>query len=110
MKSEQNKLAHAESLFNQGLEAYQRGQFPAARDAFAACLSEYEHLVAEGHTELRSEVPGTRVNLAICLLNQGDLKAARGVYETALGEYEDLVVQQKRTDLRAKLAINAHEI
>jgi CHAT domain-containing protein len=104
MTSEQDKLAHAESLFNQGLEAYQRGQFPTARDAFATCLSECEELVAAGNTELRSEVPGTRMNLALCLYSQGDLKAARGVYETALFEYEHLIGQQKRTDLRPDLA------
>ncbi|MCK5523777.1 MAG: tetratricopeptide repeat protein, partial [Thiomargarita sp.] len=102
-KSQEDKLAKAKYLFNQGLEAYNRGQFRIARDAFAACLNEYQRLIAEGREELRPDLAGTRMNYGICLYSLGDLPAARRAYEETLQEFQRLIAEG-REELRPSLA------
>jgi len=88
--TEEDKQARAESLFNKGVEAYQRGHFRVASEAFAATLSEYETMIAQGREELRPELTLTRMNLAICLYSLGDLPAAETNYQASLSMLQDL--------------------
>jgi CHAT domain-containing protein len=90
-------------LFYKGDEAYHRGDFRMARDALAACLKEREQLAAEGYSDLREEIAGTRMNYGNCLLNLGDLPTARRAYEQCLNEYESLIAEG-RAELRPDLA------
>lgn len=101
--SVEDKIAHAEALFNQGFEAYNQGNFQSARDAWAACVDERQKLVDEGHTELRPDLARTRMNLANCLANLGELALARTTYETTLTDYQSLI-DQGRIELRPNLA------
>jgi hypothetical protein len=81
--SEEDKLKLAKSLFfNQGVEAYQHGNFKIAHDAFAACLSEFEDLSKQEGTELRPDLARTRMNLGFCLSDEiGDYPAANIQYQ-----------------------------
>ena len=101
--SQEDKLAHAESLFDKGLEARQKGQFLVAHDAFAACLSELQGLIADGREKLRPYLAGTRMNYGNCLYDLGDLPKARHAYEDTLAEYESLITKG-REELRPYLA------
>jgi hypothetical protein len=38
MKDFEERIAHAKALFNQGIEAYNQGNFQSARDAWAASV------------------------------------------------------------------------
>ena len=100
----EDKIAHAKALFDQGFEAYDRGNFQSAREAYAACLDECQILVDEGHTDLQPKLAGTRMNLAICLADLGDLALARTTYETTLNDLENLIAQG-RVELRHELAV-----
>ena len=102
--SEEDKLKLAESLSCQGVEAYDRGQFQAAHDAYTACLSEYQDLIKQGRTELLPSLARTRMNLGNCLRNLGNLPAARDAYENCLSDYQDLI-KQGRTELLPDLAL-----
>jgi CHAT domain-containing protein len=99
----EDKIAHAEALFYQALEAYNQGNFQFAREAFAACVDERQILVDEGQTDLQPNLAITRMNLAICLRQLGDLALARTTYETTLNDYENLIAQG-RVELRSDLA------
>jgi CHAT domain-containing protein/Flp pilus assembly protein TadD len=103
MKNFEERVAHAEALFNQGLVAYKQNKYQTARDAWAACVDETQILVDEGHTELLPALATTRMNLAVCLKSLGELALARTTYETTLIDYESLIAQG-RADLRPKLA------
>jgi hypothetical protein len=78
------KFAQAKSLFDKGVEAYERGQFRIAHDAFAACLSEYESLIAKGRNELRPELALTRMNIALLLKDSEDFPAIETNYQASL--------------------------
>ena len=105
IRNEADKVAHAEALFEQGVAAYQRGHFQSAHDAFAACLDEYQILVDEGHPELWPDLVRTRMNLATCLSDLGELSVAKTTYETTLTDYERLIDQDGRVELRPSLAL-----
>jgi CHAT domain-containing protein len=102
--SQEDKLAHAKSLFHKGFGAYNKGQFRIARDTFAACLSEYQGLIAEGREELRPKLAGMRMKYGSCLRNLGDLPKARRAYEDTLEEFQGLIAEG-REELRLNLAI-----
>ena len=102
--SQEDKLAYAESLFDKGVEAYERGQFRVARDAFAACLSERESLIAKGREELRPSLARTRLNYGSCLYYLGDFPKASHTFENTLAEYESLIATG-REELRPVLAM-----
>jgi tetratricopeptide (TPR) repeat protein len=108
MKNFEEKRAHTEALFNQGIEAYNQGHFQSARDAFAVCVDECQKLVDEGQTELRPSLAHTRMNLAVCLRQLGELALARTTYETALNYYQSLI-DQGRVDLRPQLGLDWEE-
>jgi CHAT domain-containing protein/Flp pilus assembly protein TadD len=103
MKNFEERLAHADALFEQGVEAYEQGNFQAVHDAFTACIDEFQILVDEGHTELRPSLARTRLNLAACLANLDELSLARNTYETTLSEYKSLIALGHE-DLRPNLA------
>ncbi len=102
METTEERIAHAKALFDQGFEAYNQGKFQVARDAYAACVDERQILVDEGHTELLPNLAGTRMNLAICLRQLGELSLARTTYDTALNDYQKLI-DQGRTELLPSL-------
>jgi len=85
------KETRASFLFHKGFNAYNRGEFQSARDAYAACADKAQTLVDEGHTEFRPDLAKTRVNLAVCLYSLGELALARTTFETTLNDYESLV-------------------
>ena len=93
--SEEDKLKLAESLFNQGVEDYEHGNFQAAHDAFAACLSEIEDLIKQGRTELLPDLARTRMNLGICLRDISDYPAANIQYQASLKILQDLQTERK---------------
>jgi CHAT domain-containing protein len=97
------EVQQAKSLFNQGLETGQHGNFQAAHDAFAACLSEFEYLIKQGGTELLPDLALTRMYLGDCLYFLGNLPAARYAYENCLSEYQNLI-KQGCTELLPELA------
>jgi len=106
LQSEKNfeeKRAHAEALFYQGLQAYNQGNFQSAREAFSACVDESQTLVDQGQTDLRSSLAVTRMNLASCLAKLGELALARTTLETTLNEYQSLI-EQGRVELLPELA------
>jgi CHAT domain-containing protein len=100
---EEKRVEHAKALFNNGVDAYDRGDFRTARDALAACLKEHEQLAAEGYSDLREEIADVRINYGVCLRNLGDLPTARSAYEQCLNEYESLIAEG-RAELRPDLA------